>query len=255
MAEVTRSLSPRQVRRSRSGYVALRAVGASLAAAVVGFSALSMAPEMARQEQQSVTPFDAGQLETLAATGAVRVEGVTGDVRVREAAEGEQPSVGLDAEWAFAQPVLRLTPEEGRLVVSAPCTTSVLDRCRADLDLVVPAGTDLDIRSTFGDITLESTGEVTVNGTGGDVTLDGSSPRATVRTTFGDVQIGAAQAPDLVDVTTTFGNVWVTLPGTETYAVSAESTQGVTQVEVQQDPSAPHTVRVRSTFGALRVTP
>lgn len=250
-----RALTPRQVRGSRPGYAVLRAAGAVLAALVVGGSALSLAPEMAHQEQTTVAALDAGQVQALEAGGVVRVEGVRGDVRVREA-DGEEPRVVSDAQWSFTEPTLTVrTDPDGQVVVSAPCSTHVLERCQADLEVVVPVGTDFDIRSTFGDIAVGSTGQVTVQATGGHVTLDGAPVRATVRTTFGDVSVGASQPPELVDVTTTFGSVRVSLPRGQAYAVTAETTQGTREVTVPEDTAAPHTVRVRSTFGDVRVTP
>jgi len=80
---------------------------------------------------------------------------------------------------------------------------------RMDLALTVPAGLQLDAKSTNGAITVDTSG----------------ADRVTAETVNGDIDISVVAATDVV-ADTTNGNVSITLPSTAEPSISYETTNG-----------------------------
>lgn len=265
--------TPAQVRRSRAGYGALRAVGAVLAAAMIGGATVSLVPDMARQEVTSTVTVDGSALASLEQAGAVLVEGSRKDVVVREARAGERPSVTTTAEWAFNEPELRLDEGPDGLAVSAPCPSGNWGICAVGFELVVPAGTAVEVRATLGDVDVVSTGDVTVTSSLGDVSVGGDPGTVRVTSSLGDIRVSgtpgtvhaeaslgsirvlAQEPPDLVSATTSLGDVHLEVPGGVSYAVDTDTNQGDRDVQVSRDPASPHTLRARTSLGAIQIVP
>lgn len=266
--------APTQVRRSRSGYGVLRGVGALVAAFMVGGAGISLVPEMVRQEETSTLTLDAAALGTLEQTRSILVEGGRGDVVVREVGAGASPTVTTDSWWAFRKPVLSVGEGPGdQLVVSAPCPSGNWGSCSVGFELTVPAGTAVEVRADLGDVDVLSTGDVTVTGSLGDVSVGGDPGTVRVATSLGDIRVAgtpgtveaqaslggirvlAQEPPDLVSATTSLGDVHVEVPGQVSYAVDTDTNQGDQDVRVPRDPAAPHTLRVRTSLGSIRIVP
>lgn len=268
------SPTPAQVRRSRPGYAVLRGVSALVAAVMVGGAGFSLVPDMARQEATSRVALEDVAPGALAQTRSVLVEGGRGNVMVREIGAGESPTVTMDSWWAFRKPELNVDEGTGgQLVVSAPCPSGNWGMCTVGFELTVPAGTAVEVRADLGDVDVFSTGDITVTSSLGDVSVGGDPGTVRVTTSLGDIRVAgtpgtveaeaslggirvlAQEPPDLVSATTSLGDVHVEVPGGVSYAVDTDTSQGDQDVRVRRDLDAPHTLRVRTSLGSIRVVP
>lgn len=235
--------------RARPPYPTLRVVGSVVTLLMVGGTTLGTVPSLLEQRQ--------GQSEELpAAMTRLVVTSSSGDVQVRELVDGSRtPRVESDARYTLSRPLLEVQESGGTVSVEAPCSGTNLGVCSADLTVWVPAGTDLEVDSTFGDVRLSSTGTVDARTTTGDVRLEGEPVTATLTSTLGSVDLDVREPPDEVRVRTTLGDVSLRLPGDERYAVtvSEDSELGDVDVQVPRDPDSAHTVDVGTTLGSIDV--
>lgn len=127
--------------------------------------------------------------------------------------------------------------------------------CRVDYKVTVPAKVSLDIEGAAGDITLTgpltnatvSTAAARITGTG----LGAGTINAT--TNAGQITLTFAAAPTSVHVKTDAGQVTLTVPGTEKYNVTVNTTIGTKEVSVDTDSSSAHRIDVTATIGAVTV--
>ena len=259
MASATRSTRPplsrrraerAVVRASRPGYAALRVVALSAAGLLLVGSGAAALPGML-QQQADVEMALPAQLTRLT------IESPRGDVRVREA-RGDRPAVAdLNLGWTLHQPQPQLVDEgDGAWRLTAQCEENNLGRCWVDMDVVVPDGAAVDVQSTFGAVRTDTTGDLDVRTTTGDIRVEGSPGRVQASTTFGDVRLTTRQdAPESVSVQTSAGDIDVEVPGDQSYQVDADSKLGKERVAVQQAAGARHTLTLDSEFGDIDVTP
>jgi Putative adhesin len=127
--------------------------------------------------------------------------------------------------------------------------------CRVQYKITVPAKVAIDVEGAAGDISLTGpltnatvgTAAARITGTG----LGAATIKAT--TNAGQVDLTFAAAPSSVQVKTEAGQVTLTLPGTEKYNVTVNTTIGTKDVEVDTDPSSAHRIDVTATIGAVTV--
>lgn len=248
-----RAAARQAVRRSRSGYAALRAVGLGLGAVLLAGSAASVAPSMLIQAHTQ--PLDVPS--SMASMTSLTVTSPRGDVAVAEVGEGGRPQVVIDKGWTLNEPGVGLTDHgDGSWTLSSSCEGGNLGHCWAGVDMLVPEGTDVTVVATFGDVDVRSSGTVDARSTSGDITVEGRPESVAVLTTFGQVLVDSAEhAPGSVEVRTTAGDIDVRLPRSQEYAVLAETTHGERTVTLPTRAGAPHTVTARTTFGNLDVVP
>ncbi|RSM95573.1 hypothetical protein DMB42_49395 [Nonomuraea sp. WAC 01424] len=143
--------------------------------------------------------------------------------------------------------------------------------CRADYTLLVPFETEVEARTTIGDLMVGQvigavrlttvSGDVLADGVTGEVwarsgsgTIRGNSllgGRADVETGSGDVQLDFANPPLSVRaVARATGDVELRMPA-ETYDVTAEGRR--TEVEVDAAKGAPRKIEARAPLGSVRV--
>lgn len=240
----------RAVRGSRPGYAAARAVGGGLGGLLVAGSAFSLVSTTLHQEggESAELPEQITRLV---------VEAPRGDVDVTEIAAGSaaRPQARLSSDWVFTEPTMTVEDDGGEVTLTARCQGSNLGRCITDLEVQVPAGTPVLVSTQYGDIDVTSTSTVDARTSAGDVQVRGRPTTVRVETSAGEVTVDAAAAPDDVTVTTSLGDVHLTLPVTEDYAVTTRTNLGEQQVTVPVDPAAPHTVDIRSSVGDITVRP
>lgn len=127
--------------------------------------------------------------------------------------------------------------------------------CRVDYQVTVPARVTVDIEGAAGDITL--TGPLTnatVNTSAARITGTGLGAGTIQATTnAGQVDLSFAAAPASVQVKTDAGKVTLTVPGTDKYNVTVNTTIGSQDVSVDKDPSSAHRIEVTATIGAVTV--
>lgn len=232
---------------ARSPYPRLRLVGGVVALVLVGGATLGDLPSILEQRGTESAPLPESMTRLVLTASR-------GDVRVSEISAGEQPSVQADSTWTLSRPRLTTHGAGSSVQVEAPCSGNNLGECHADLTVRVPAGTTLEIESTFGQVHLSSTGEVTARSTVGDILLDGEPERTSLTSTLGDISVTTPSgAPDSIHVRTTVGDVDLLLPSAATYAVAASSVHGLVDVRVPRDLDSPHTVDVETTLGEVDV--
>lgn len=241
------------VRRSRSGYAALRVLGLGLGGVLVAGAGLSIAPSMLLQD--GTEPLDLPA--SMASMTSLTVRTPVGDVAVAEVGADGRPQVLVDKEWTLTEPGVSLDDHgDGRWTLTTSCEGSNLGRCTAGVDVLVPEGTDVTVVGTFGDVDVRSTGEVDVRSTAGDVVVEGRPEQVSVSTTVGEVLVDTGDhAPETVTVRSTAGNIDVLLPRSQEYDVLAETNHGTRSVTLPTTSGAPHTVTARTTFGHLEIAP
>lgn len=257
MAEVLggwkeRAAARQAVRRSRSGYAALRAVGLGLGVLLATASAASMAPSMLVQkdsEALSVPP-------SASAMTSLTIRAPRGDVTVAEAGADGRPQVLVEKRWTLNEPSADLTDNgDGSWTLGTDCTEPNLGSCQAGLDVLVPAGTDVTVIGSLGNVEVSSTGAVDARSAAGDVTVEGSPTAISATTAMGDVRVESGVAPASVTVRSTAGDIDVLLPRSADYDVLAETDHGERSVTLPTRRGAPHTVSARTTFGNLDLAP
>lgn len=235
-------------RSARSSYRGLRVVGVVITLLLVLGGATSTAPEMLRQQGTDEMALPSGMT-------ALTLEAPRGDVEVREVLAGESPRLESRSTWTMSRPeVVTTEGEDGTVRAEAPCSGGNLGVCSVDLVAWVPAGTDVQVSTGFGDVDVTTSGAVVVEGTGGNITVDGSPTEASLSATLGDVDFRSSVAPDRVRIRSTLGAVAVQVPA-EAYAVSTDSSQGSVSIDpdVRRDADAPHTLDIETTLGDIDI--
>jgi DUF4097 and DUF4098 domain-containing protein YvlB len=80
-----------------------------------------------------------------------------------------------------------------------------------------------------------------------------TSDEVNVKTEAGAATLEFAQAPALVQTTTSLGAVDLHLPGSTSYAVDVQTEVGANRVDVDRDPASAHRITVRTEVGAVRI--
>ncbi|OFE18924.1 hypothetical protein BA895_01820 [Humibacillus sp. DSM 29435] len=203
---------------------------------------------------------DVGSVEqhtrlTHAVTG-IRVNGVAGDVEVsggaragtveltRRLPEGSDPSSPAGETWEGSTLVIDADPGCGPLVFG----------CSADYTLRVPDGTAVTVDDGSGDLKLGGAlGVVDVKTGSGDITADDvKSEAVAARSGSGDIDLGLAQAPGRLTVTSGSGDVELTVPSNDTYAVDLTRGSGDDEVTVTNDPASPRKVQIQTGSGDVK---
>jgi len=128
-------------------------------------------------------------------------------------------------------------------------------RCAVEFNVRVPAATAVDITSRAGAVSLSNlTGNVTVVTDAGAVEGKGlGSDNVTVKTDAGATSLQFAEPPAMVEASTELGAISVKVPSETAYAVDVSTTAGGSDIGVQQDPSSPYKLSLRTSVGGIRV--
>lgn len=224
-----------------------RVGGTALVVLLAAGGALAAVPDMV-QERATVQRALPADLATLT------IDSAAGDVRVEEATGTAAPGLVLETRWSFVEPDEEILVEDGAATLSLDCPGGTATNCWGDWVVTVPAGTLVDVRSSFGDVALSGvTGEAVVRSAFGDVRVDGAPRRVEVHGSVGDVDLALEEPPDSVDVRTSLGDVRVVLPRGTAYAVDVTTETGSPSVLVETDPASPHSVDVVTGLGSLTI--
>ena len=165
---------------------------------------------------------------------------------------------------------------DGVLTVQGHCEGGffLASSCSMDFELTVAAGTVVDARTSVGEIRVTGTGAaVTAHSSTGDLRVSrvGSPVRLSTdvgdviadqlpggdvsgESDTGDIRLDFSSAPDRLSAITEVGDVRVAVPDDGTsYLVSSDLDLGDTQVDVPVDPGSPHTARLRTNTGDIRM--
>lgn len=143
--------------------------------------------------------------------------------------------------------------------------------CSVEYTLEVPAGLDISGSSSNGAIELTSVNEVDVRTSNGRIELEDVAGRVEVETSNGRIsgtglhgdgvraessngaiELSFDTAQD-VEATTSNGAIELTVPD-EPFRVSADTVNGRTEIEVDTDDDAAHSLELRTSNGAITVT-
>lgn len=231
----------------RRGYVVTRTVGAVVALGLVGTAAVSAVPEMLR----TTTVHDLALADSV--QRLVLDPGV-GEVQVREAAAGEALGVQTSQTYSGRQPEVNLTQgSDGTARLDASCPRIIgLGTCSIDWEIVVPAGTDLEINSSIGDVDIHSTGSVQVQGATGDIRLSGAPTQVDLTLSIGDVRVETDAPADSLRVRSSLGDVTLALPEGP-YQVHSQTSLGTERLSLDTEPDAPYVVDVQTSLGDILV--
>jgi len=251
---------------------ALRWTGGLLGVVVLAAGGLRTADHLARSDTTTTHAYAAADTVELVADGDVTV--TTG---------GTDVEVVARARTGLVPATYTVQEAGGRLAVDHACTGVLGDTCTASLEVRVPEGARVTVRSAAGDVSVAGvtgdvavsaiTGAVTVTAVAGDVTaatgagdvdLDRVGGSAEVTTALGAVDVRDVQGDAAVDAgagdldlagvrgdvraTTSSGRVVVRAEGGPV-ALDIATTHGRTTVDAPTDPSATRTVRIRSGTG------
>jgi hypothetical protein len=173
---------------------------------------------------------------------------VTGDTMNVTVKPGDGPVTVVERRrWpsGHTAPATAHQTSSGRLEL----TSTGCRRCEVTLTVTVPAATRTEIRVGTGTLTLRDlSGDVSAAVGTGDVTgsgLRGATYRMAVDT--GRVELSHATSPTDVVATVDTGEVDVRVPGGASYAVRSD--RGLSDVDVDRDPSSPRTITVNVDTG------
>ncbi|MFI7102997.1 DUF4097 family beta strand repeat-containing protein [Streptomyces sp. NPDC050161] len=219
---------------------------AALAVLTTGCSLSGMGPSKEAERTYTVD----GTVSSVAA----RTSG--GSIEVVPVDAGGPVKVTEKYSYTGSKPHPDHSLKDGRLSLKAASCKDMGDRCTVSYRVRVPRGTDVDLHTSGGDITVSGmSGSVAAETSGGDITLDDSAARtAKVRTSGGDVTAGFTKVPDDVSGRTSGGDVTIRLPK-GSYAVDASTSGGNRKVSVTTDASAAHKVAAHTSGGDVSVVP
>lgn len=229
--------------RTRSpGGRALAWVGGTLGLLLILAAAVDVVSLVARQDAVAQTTHTAAPVVELVADGHVTVT----------AGSRDDVAVERTGTWAFVAPEFRTRETSERLVVEFTCPWRYVWNCEADLDVTLPAGTQVVVRTSNGDVRATGslggaelrtsngrveassvTGDLDARTSNGDVVVTDVTGAVTARTSNGRIEVTGAGS---VDAHTSNGPVDVLdVEG----AVDVESSNGRIDVaEARSDISA-----------------
>jgi Putative adhesin len=247
--------------------ISLRILAVGLSLLGVGWGALSVASLLARAtEHRSVTYQGVRSLDLDLAFESVQVVGVANATSV---------TMTRSVTWSLSKPSIGQQREGDRLVItSSGCSFNPGLGCSGKVQLVVPAGTTVRVRTGNSGLTLRdltgdidaatSNGSVSAANLAGQVNLSSSngpidasalrSERVDARTSNGSVRLSFDVAPTAATARSSNGSVEVLVPrGGPPYRVIATTSNGTRDVAVPTDPSSLRTIEAHTSNGSVRV--
>ena len=179
-----------------------------------------------------------------------------GEVEIRQARDGEQPSATLTSEWGLREPDVTVRQSSDTLTIDSGCEGGVWpDVCNTRWVVVVPEGTDVEVESGVGSLSTDDLdGDLRARVGVGSVTTTGSrSGIVDVQVGVGGAELELAEAADRASIQVGVGDVTATMPGDESYSVSFDGMPDSLDNQIGDDPGAAHTVSVEAGVGTVRL--
>lgn len=185
------------------------------------------------------------------------LHGEVGEVSVRAAEPGEEPRAEVTVRSTLRDPEVTSTVGDGRAELVSRCQDWWwLDNCSVDWEIVVPAETELTISNSVGDIVVRDvTGALSLSGDVGDLNILGvGSPTVSARSSVGDITLSLVAAPDEVAVTSSTGDVSVTVPDDGSgYHIETNTSIGSVTNQVGSDPAQSRLIDLETSVGDITV--
>lgn len=148
-----------------------------------------------------------------------------------------------------------VTASSATLAAKCPSGFSFGVDCSVDYTVTMPPQVTLTVDGAAGDMKLVGPFDnATISSKAGRV--EGTSLGAgtyVVTTNAGEIKLKFAAPPNSVKVKGDVGEVTLTVPGSTKYAVTTDTTVGIKNVDVDQDPSSSHRLDVTTTVGAITI--
>ncbi|WP_419705185.1 DUF4097 family beta strand repeat-containing protein [Promicromonospora sp. NFX87] len=216
--------APEPPQRGATGRV-LAAAGIALAAVAIVLGALFLTDLTMSETRTTHRSYDAVDSVELVADGDVTVTAAEGDIEV-----------DVIAHSGLREPTYSADESASRLELTHRCGWFIpLPRCSGELDVALPAGTEVVIRTENGDIVATGlAGDLSLDTSNGDVETAGLTGPLDARSSNGDIDVSDSRAD--VDASTSNGEISVAdVDGT----VTADSSNGeITIDSVTGDASA-----------------
>lgn len=235
----------------RPGVLLLRWSGLLLTFALVTGGSVEVVTAFFLQTDRVTTPVADGVHRVILSTEA-------GGVRLRAAAPAEKATLTRRESWAFARATVTSSTTDGVLTADATCpdTGPLTGHCSVDFELVLPAGTDVELHAVTGDIDVRGmSGTIRASTDTGGIRLDEVSS-ATMRatTSTGNVRVKMAAPPVNITARSSTGNVTVKVPDDGTvYRVVTGTSMGNRSVRVPTDPTSSRVIEAVTSMGDVKV--
>lgn len=161
----------------------------------------------------------------------------------------------------------------GTVTLDSHCPA--LETCTVGYDITVPKSITVRVTGNVGEIRLRSlSGQVSARTNAGSIDLaslsgpveatshaglirgrDVSSPRATLRSSAGMIDVAFAVAPATVSAISLIGSVTLRVPGNMSYNVTTNVGVGSTHVGVNRSPASSHVITVGTGTGSVTIEP
>ena len=176
----------------------LAGAGIALALVAVAFGVLYLTDLMMSETRTTHQTYDAVDTVELVADGDVTVSAAEGDIEVDAIAHS-----------GLRKPTYSADESASRLDITHRCDWFIgLPRCSGELDVTLPAGTKVVIRTENGDIVASGlAGDLSLDTSNGDIETTGLTGPLTARSSNGDLDITGSQAD--VDASTSNGEITV----------------------------------------------
>jgi Putative adhesin len=199
------------------------------------------------------------------------------DVEIRPADVREVEVTRWFSGWSVlgASPKAHWSMKGDTLRLDIDCGPAVAQDCDARHRVLVPRGvavtvsggdgrvtasgfaTALELRSDNGSVVVRDvSGALTLSSDNGSVRGTGlRSPRVSVTSDNGGIDLGFAAAPTRVDAHSDNGRTSLTVPRNARYNIDVDSDNGSKDVGVADHDTSSHVIKVRSNNGAIRIKP
>jgi hypothetical protein len=195
-----------------------------------------------------------------------------GSVRITGSDSGK---VSVTERISFRGAAPSTTHRAAAGIVTLDSNCPALETCTVGYDITVPRTMTLRVTSNVGEISLRSlSGQVTVHTNAGNIDLgsisgpleatghagvirgqDVSSPRATLHSSAGTIDMAFTAAPATVIATSDIGSVTLRVPGGLSYNVTTNVGVGSTHVGVTRSPASPHAITAGTRTGSVTIEP
>lgn len=245
---------------------AIRAAIAVLAGAVALSALAACSVDIGALQHRTNSYPLSGQLRTLVVNAHV------GSVHVTGSGSG-QVQVTERISFRGTAPSTTHRVSAGTVTLDSRCPA--LETCAVSYDITVPRAMTVRVTSNVGEIRLRSlSGQVTAHTNAGNIDLgsvsgpveatghagsirgqDLSSPRATLHSSAGTIDVTFSAAPATVTATSDIGSVTLRVPGSVPYNVTTSVGVGSTDVGVSRSPASPHAITASTRTGSVTIEP
>lgn len=180
------------------------------------------------------------------------LDGGVGDVTVRALAPGESPSAVATTRSGLISPDVGVEVSGGTAELSDDCDGGWWGNCSVSWEITVPAEAAVSINHDVGDLEASDlAGALVLTGDVGSITATGTlATDVEARTSVGDVTLEFTQTPGSVRAQSSTGDVTVSVPADDTaYRVTASTSVGSVDNSLGSDSSASSSIDARSSVG------